>query len=129
MISKITPLVLIADDEKDFVEVIQARLEAQGFKIIAAGDGNDAVAKAKQYRPAIILMDVDMPNRDGISATAELARDSQTAAIPIIFVTNISRETVDALAAKVSLHINSKNYFRKDGDYASLLRQIQTVAV
>lgn len=125
MTNNIVPLILVVDDDPGFLEVMQAKLESQGLKTITATDGNSAIAKAKRENPGIILMDVEMPGKDGFTAAAELARDPQTKNIQTIFVTNLTKETADSLAKKVSLHVDSEHYFRKDGDYSFLLRQIQ----
>lgn len=126
MTNNISPLILVVDDDPGFLEVMQAKLESQGYRSVAATDGNSAISKAKQVKPAIILMDVEMPEKDGITAAAELAADPATKAIPTIFVTNLTKETADSLARKVSLHVDSEHYFRKDGDYSFLLRQIKS---
>jgi len=127
MTNNVAPLVLVVDDEPGFIEVIQAKLESQGFQTISATDGNEAIAKAKKFSPALILMDIEMPNKDGFTAANELANDAATKAIPSIFVTNLSKDTADSLARKASLHLDTNNYFRKDGDYVFLLRQIRSL--
>jgi len=120
-----TPVILIVDDEPGFMEVMLAKLESQGFQTITAVDGNEAITKAKELRPTLILMDIELPGKDGITAAAELAADPTTKEIPLIFVTNLSKENADALAKKVSLHLDTKNYFSKESDYVYLLRQIR----
>lgn len=127
MTSPITPLILVVDDEAGFLEIMQAKLESQGFQVITAADGNEAIIKAKSEKPAMILMDIELPNKDGVTATAELATDPNTKSIPVIFVTNLDHEIVDALAKKVSLHLDAKNYFRKDGDYNFLIQGMQNM--
>jgi two-component system alkaline phosphatase synthesis response regulator PhoP len=128
MQTNIVPLVLVVDDEAGFLEIMQAKLESQGFQVITAVDGNDAIMKAKRDKPAIILMDIELPEKDGVTAAAELTADPITKDIPVIFVTNLDHEIVDALAKKVSLSINAKNYFRKDGDYNLLIKEIRSAS-
>lgn len=125
MTNNIAPRILVVDDDPGFLEVMQAKLESQGFQTITAINGDDAVAKAKREKPAIILMDIEMPGKDGMTAAAELAADPLTKDISTIFITNLNRDLVDSLAQRVSLHVDSEHYFRKDGDYSFLLRQIQ----
>lgn len=120
-----TPLILAIDDEIDFLEIIRAKLEPQGFRVITATDGNEIMTKVKNEKPAVILMDIEMPNKDGVAIAAELAADPNTKNIPIIFVTNLDNEIADALAKKVSLHIDAKSFFRKDWDYNFLIKKIQ----
>lgn len=125
MTSPITPLILVVDDEAGFLEIMQAKLESQGFRVTTATGGNEAISKAKSEKPAMILMDIEMPDKDGVTAAAELASDPKTKDIPVIFVTNLDHEIVDALTKKVSLHLNNNNFFRKDGDYNLLIGEIQ----
>lgn len=126
MTNNISPLVLVVDDDPGFLEVMQAKLESQGYKTLTASDGNEAIIVAQKQNPAVILMDIEMPHKDGFTAAAELATDPKTKDIPTIFVTNLNRDLTDSLAKRVSIHLSSDNYFRKDGDYNSLLRHIQS---
>lgn len=125
MTNNIAPLILVVDDEAGFLEIMQAKLESQGFRVAGASDGIEAEAKARQLQPAMILMDVEMPHKDGISAAKELADDPRTKNIPIIFTTNLRRELVESLASGASLPINTHNYFRKDDDYGRLMTEIR----
>jgi len=126
MTNNVAPLVLVVDDEPGFIEVIQAKLESQGFQTISATDGNEAVAKAKKFAPALILMDIEMPNKDGFTAAAELTQDPTTKDIPTLFLTNLKRETLESLAQKVQFHFNARDYFRKEDDYGVLMTRIHT---
>lgn len=127
MTNNIAPLILAVDDDRDFLEIIEAKLVSQGYQVITAANGNDAIAKARAANPAIILMDVEMPEKDGITAASELAVDEKTKSIPTIFVTNLSKETASSLAQRVALHIDSAHYFRKDGDYVFLMKEVQSL--
>ena len=64
--------ILIVDDEPDIVEFISYNLKSKGYSISTARDGVEAIRKAKEVRPDLILMDVMMPNKDGIQAVKEL---------------------------------------------------------
>jgi two-component system alkaline phosphatase synthesis response regulator PhoP len=69
--------VLIADDEPDIREILQFSLSAEGYEVITAKDGNEAIEKAKQYKPDLIVLDIMMPYKNGVEV-CELLR-SQTA--------------------------------------------------
>src|SRR5688572_9743023 len=100
MTNNIAPLILAVDDDRDFLEIIQAKLESQGYRVITATDGNDAVAKAKSAKPAIILMDVEMPHKDGVATTLTLHADPLTSHIPIIFLTSLGDSSMIDLNQK-----------------------------
>lgn len=87
------PLVLIVDDSPTEVHVLSGYLEKHGFETAAAADGREGIDKARELRPSLILMDVVMPGMNGFQATRELARDPQTASIPVLMVTTKGLET------------------------------------
>ncbi len=79
--------VLIVDDSKDFQEVLAIKFKAAGFEVATADDGEDGIAKAKEFLPAIIMMDVKMPKLDGVAAMLKLREDASTRNIKIILLT------------------------------------------
>ena len=84
--------ILIVDDEPDIVEFISYNLSSKGYTIATASDGNEAIRKAKEVRPDLILMDVMMPNKDGIQAVKELRLIPDFEHTVIIFLTALSDE-------------------------------------
>jgi len=86
-------LVLIVDDSPTEVHVMQKALEQHGFRTAAAADGDEAIRKARELHPDLILMDIVMPGLNGFQATRELANDPQTRRIPVIMVTSKSQES------------------------------------
>jgi len=64
--------ILVVDDEKKIRELLDLRLTAEGFSVIQAADGEEAVAAARKHSPNLILMDVMMPKMDGADAVNEL---------------------------------------------------------
>ena len=60
--------ILIVDDEPVVRRVLRRMLEREGYQLIEAGDGEDAVAKAKEHRPSLVLLDLHMPGMDGLAA-------------------------------------------------------------
>lgn len=79
------PLVLLAEDDPVFARVCTMGLSGH-YRVEVARDGNEAVAKAKALTPDIIVMDVFMPNRDGLDALRELQQTSSTAQIPVLLI-------------------------------------------
>jgi twitching motility two-component system response regulator PilH len=72
---------------------MQKALEQQGFRTASATDGSEAIRKARELHPDLILMDIVMPGLNGFQATRELANDPQTRRIPVIMVTSKSQES------------------------------------
>ncbi len=86
-------LILIVDDSPTEVHVMQKALERHGYQTASAGDGAEAIRKAKEMKPDLIFMDVVMPGVNGFQATRKLASDPDTKAIPVIMVTSKDQET------------------------------------
>ncbi len=86
-------LVLIVDDSPTDVHVMQKALEQSGFTTAAAADGDEAIRKARELRPDLILMDIVMPGVNGFQATRQLASDPATRSIPVIMISSKSQES------------------------------------
>jgi len=84
---------LIVDDSPTDVHVMQTALEQSGFQTASAADGSEAIRKARELHPDLILMDIVMPGLNGFQATRELASDPETRSIPVIMVTSKSQES------------------------------------
>lgn len=78
---------LLAEDDEFSRDMLVRRLERQGFEMIAAADGREALLAARMHRPDLIIMDLDMPVLDGRAAMRALKSDPRTFKIPIIVLT------------------------------------------
>ncbi len=80
--------ILLIDDEETIQEVVQVGIEIEvGWQVSIASSGLEGIALAKSQQPDAILLDVMMPDMDGISTLSELKANSQTQSIPVIFLT------------------------------------------
>ena len=79
--------ILIADDEPDILEIVGYNLSQEGYQILTASNGKEAVAIAKRELPHLIIMDVMMPGCGGIEACRRLKQDVRTKSIPVILLT------------------------------------------
>ena len=79
--------VLLVDDNEDLVQVLSARLEAAGYRVLTALDGRDGLSQAKDRQPDLILLDVMMPVMDGFEVLAQLKAEAATRAIPVVMLT------------------------------------------
>jgi two-component system alkaline phosphatase synthesis response regulator PhoP len=84
--------ILIVDDEPDIVQFLAYNLKGKGYLTATAQDGAEAIRKAKEFRPDLILMDVMMPNKDGITTIRELRQTPDFANTFIILLTALSDE-------------------------------------
>lgn len=81
------PLLLLAEDDKKIAALLLDFLTRQGYRVVIAHTGREALTQARLERPALILMDVHMPELDGLTAIRQLRADSELAHIPIIALT------------------------------------------
>jgi len=93
------PRVLIVDDENDFIELVKFRLAALGCEFLIANDGVQALSQARQFKPDLILLDILLPDLDGLSVCEILRRQPATKKIPIIFMSALSSEVTRRTAS------------------------------
>ncbi len=79
--------ILVIDDETQLIEMVQMRLEAAGYDVVTASDGQEGLDKAKSVEPDLILCDVMMPKMDGYKVCGLLKNDSRYSKIPLILFT------------------------------------------
>ena len=85
--------VLIADDEADVLVFVQAALEEDGHEILTATDGEAALKKARTERPDLVILDVQMPKKDGFQVFDDLRKGETTRPIPVIMLTAVRQRT------------------------------------
>ncbi len=78
--------ILIAEDERDIRDLVSFSLTYKGYQVVAAANGEEAVAAAQQEMPDLILMDVRMPRMTGYEACKKIKADPQTEKIPVVFL-------------------------------------------
>ena len=131
------PVVLIADDEPDMLRFLKSQLQSH-YQVFEAVDGQQAIEKAAQFLPDVILLDVMMPEKDGLQACRELRENTSTQSIPIILLTARADEETKlaALSAGASdflpkpfstteLHVRIKNLVESYHNQRKLSKQNQ----
>jgi CheY-like chemotaxis protein len=79
--------ILIIDDQPFFVNVQQTMLRRQGYRVLAATDGAGGLAQARQHKPDLILLDIEMPEMDGFAVCEKLKADAELRQIPVVILT------------------------------------------
>ena len=77
----------MADDDADIVRFVEVNLRLEGFQVVTARDGQEALTKALELRPDVVLLDVLMPRIDGYTVCSRLRADDRGAGIPVILLT------------------------------------------
>ena len=81
-----TPRILVADDDPVILRLLQVNFRLEGYEVETASHGEDALARAREFAPDLILLDVMMPGVDGWEVCRRLKADPATSAIPVIFL-------------------------------------------
>jgi DNA-binding response OmpR family regulator len=92
--------ILIVDDEVDFVEMMRIRWEADGFEVLVAGSGKEALDMMRKDKPDAVLLDIMMPEEDGLSILKQIRSESKD--LPVFIVTGFSNESRKVLAANLN---------------------------
>ena len=113
------PRILIVDDEHDFIELLQYKLAGHGYDLIVANDGIHALSQARTMKPNLILLDILLPDLDGLSVCEILRRQPATKKIPVIFMSAL---TGDITKRTASMH--AEDFFTKPLDLNRLEKRI-----
>jgi DNA-binding response OmpR family regulator len=113
------PRILIVDDEGDFIELVMFRLAALRCEFLIANDGIHALSQARQFKPDLILLDILLPDLDGLSICEILRRQPGTKKIPIIFMSALSSEVTRRTAT-----MQADDFFTKPLDLNRLEKRI-----
>ncbi|MCC7294000.1 MAG: response regulator [Phycisphaerales bacterium] len=115
--------ILIVDDEEELKFVLCAHLRHAGYEVLTAGNGVECLQVARDKQPDVIVMDVNMPQMDGLTATRRLKSDSATAHIPVIMLT--ARSGTEDLVR--GLEAGAQEYLAKPFDMCEILARVRTV--
>jgi len=115
--------ILIVDDNPINIRVVQGMLEKDGYRTISAMDGAACIEMAKNERPDLILLDINMPEMSGIQVCKALRRDEQSNDIPVIFVT----ASTDNETLREAFESGGTDYVRKPVNRTELLARIESI--
>ncbi|MDR2050370.1 MAG: response regulator transcription factor [Deltaproteobacteria bacterium] len=117
------PTVLVVEDEKDIRELLLFNLKREGFAVLEAGDGRQALELARRKKPDLVLLDIMLPDLDGLSVSKAMQKDEATSSIPIIMLTARGEE-VDRV---VGLELGAADYVVKPFSVRELLLRVRAV--
>lgn len=112
------PLVLVVEDDHDVANLIRYHLEAAGFQVRIAATGREALQLAREMEPALITLDLLLPDINGLAVLQRLKEEPETTAIPVVVVSVVSSK-------EESLRLGAVGYVTKPIDEETLLRAVQ----
>ncbi len=117
------PKILVVDDEPEAVELVEFNLQQAGYAVSTAADGAEALAQARKLQPNLIVLDLMLPELDGLEVCKVLRRDPATASIPIIMLTAKATE-IDRV---LGLELGADDYLTKPFSPRELVLRIRRV--
>lgn len=106
------PKILIIEDDLVFQQTLREFLQAEGFEIISAVDGEEGVKLAREKSPDLVLLDIILPKKNGYEVIAELKKEPATKNIPIVLLTNLGgmRDVEKALELGATTYLVKSDY-------------------
>ncbi|MBM4445900.1 MAG: response regulator [Chloroflexi bacterium] len=118
--------ILLVDDDKDFVEATKLVLESKPYEVVVACNGDEGLAKARQEKPDLIILDIIMPVKDGFSAAEQLKKDSELKKIPVIMLTSFSEKGGEtSLSVSQGFTLDTEDYVDKPVSPQELLQRVE----
>jgi len=118
--------ILLVDDDIDFVEATKAILESKPYEVIVAFDGDEALRKARDENPDLVLLDVIMPGKGGFNAAEQFKKDSQLSKIPIIMLTSYAEKRSETtVPVSAGYGLEAEDYLEKPVSPQDLLDTVK----
>lgn len=115
--------ILVVDDEKDIVDLISYNLSKEGYKVVTASNGTQAVERSVSERPDLVILDIMMPGMDGFEVCRAIRQNPDTAGIAIMFLTAKSGE-IDQI---LGLELGADDYLQKPISPRVLIARVKTI--
>ena len=117
--------ILLVDDDIDFVESTKIILESKPYEVIVAYEGDEALRKAREENPDLVLLDIIMPVKDGFTAAEQFKKDPQLSKIPVIMLTSYSsRKGETSIPVSRGLELEVEDYVEKPLSPEDLLSRV-----
>ena len=115
--------ILIADDDAEMMEMLSVMLEAEGYEIVRAENGQEAVEFARKELPALIMLDIHMPRMDGLQACKAIKTDQVSKTIPVVMLTveGSIREIEQAIS------YGAETYITKPSSREEILKVVKSI--
>jgi len=118
-----TQQILVVDDDKSIIEIVQAYLEQAGYSVLSATNGTSAMDTLRRERPELLILDLNLPDRDGWDITRDIRNDTQLASTPIIMLT----ARVDDSDKIVGLELGADDYVTKPFNPREIVARVRAL--
>ncbi|MHB0995462.1 MAG: response regulator [Elusimicrobiales bacterium] len=115
--------ILIADDDAEMLALLTSMLEAEGYAVIQAENGLEAVELARKELPALVMLDIHMPMMDGLKACKEIKTDKVTKGVPVVMLT--VEGSINEIQQAISY--GAKTYITKPSSKSEILKVVKSI--
>jgi CheY-like chemotaxis protein len=115
------PLVLVADDDADILALVAFRLERSGYDVVTARDGEEALQVARERRPDLAVLDISMPQVDGLEVLRRLRADEETSRLPVLLLSARAQED----DVRLAFAAGASAYVKKPFSPGELTRRVE----
>jgi DNA-binding response OmpR family regulator len=115
------PTILVAEDDASLLQSIRIRLGSEGYQVLCASDGYQAVALAREHRPDLLILDVNMPAGDGFSVQERVVKMDAQRRTPIVYITGERSQHLHDMVRSLGI----RWLLRKPFDTEELLQTVQ----
>ena len=115
--------ILIADDDSEMLEILSSMLEEEGYVVVRAENGQEAVDLARKELPALVMLDIHMPKMDGLTACREIKADKVTKGVPVVMLT--VEGSINEIQQAISY--GAKTYITKPSSKAEILKVVKSI--
>ncbi len=115
--------ILIADDDSEMLETLSSMLEAEGYSVIKAENGEEAVEFSRKELPALVMLDIHMPKMNGLAACKEIKSSAATKAIPVVMLT--VEGSINEIQQAISY--GAKTYITKPSSREEILKVVKSI--
>jgi len=115
--------ILIADDDTEMLEMLSSMLEREGYTVLKAENGVEAVEMARKELPALVMLDIHMPKMDGLTACKQIKSDKVTRTVPVVMLT--VEGSINEIQQAISY--GAKTYITKPSSKAEILKVVKSI--
>jgi CheY-like chemotaxis protein len=116
--------VLVVDDEPDARDFLTAVLEDNGYAVVLANDGTEAIAILEESPPDLVTLDITMPEKSGVAVYRKLKEEEELQGIPVIIITGISDDFKQFISSRRQVP-PPEGYISKPVDHADFLKMVE----
>ncbi len=124
-----SPCVLIVDDDEMLMTIYRTKLTQEGFRVVTAVNGAEAITVAAAERPVLILMDMKMPVMDGLTAVKKLKENPATQSLKVVFLTAFSDSTTADINGNIKVDNAALGVIKKGIGLDDLVAQVRQYIV